>query len=141
MTAGRHEASDADYSVAALSRELGSVASAIETMLEELRGVQLSVNTLKTRAEASTEELKLLSKILRDGDGSGNSVMTRLALAERLLEEVRGDLDKKDDAEDRHADTRVLARWTVWAGIISGVIGFVASVLAVVIAIKGGGHP
>lgn len=121
-----------------LLREIQQAAAAIESLLSEVNSVQLSVNTLKTRAEANAEELRLLSKMLRDGDGTGNSVMTRLAIVERSIGEMRDGLTRADDVRARQGDTTALARWTVWASIIGGFISLVGAIVAVVIAVKFG---
>lgn len=126
----------ADYKL--LLREIQQTAAAIESLLSEVNGVQLSVNTLKTRAEANAEELRLLSKMLRDGDGTGNSVMTRLAIVERSVTETREALARADDVRARQGDTTTLSKWTVWASIISGFISLVGAIVAVLIAVKFG---
>ncbi len=119
---------DEGSDVSMLARDLQAVARTLESFLEGLNEIKLTVNTIKTRSEASNDEIKLLSKMLRDGDGSAPSVMTRLALAEAGLKEWR----EWRERWDKRADTATIGRWTVWASVVGGIISFIGAVVVLV---------
>jgi len=111
-----------------LARDLQATARLLESLLEGLNEIKLTVNTIKTRSEASNEEIKLLSKMLRDGDGSAPSVMTRLALVEAGLKEWR----EWRERGDKRSDTASLGRWTIWASVVGGIISLIGAAIVLV---------
>lgn len=120
-----------DADIKFLARELNATASALESLLTGLNEVKLALNTLKTRSETGSEEIRLLSRMLRDGDGSAPSVMTRLALVEAGLHDNKSVLKEWKDAHEKRAETATIARWTVWAAVIGGIISLVGAAIVV----------
>jgi len=58
--------------------------------------------------------------------------MTRLAVAEAALADTKAQLKEWKDNHAKREETATLARWTVWAAVIGGIISFIGAVIVLV---------
>jgi len=86
-------------------KDLESTAEQVQTLLEEIRDSKINFAAINTELKFLVDNVKELSSIVRDGDGSG-SVLTRLALIERSIEDLK-EYTKKDSEDDVALITRI----------------------------------
>lgn len=82
-----------------LSKALSETTSLAQTLLGEIRDNATSLATLKVQLDSLAESVKSLSKIIRDGNG--NSLVTRLAIVERDLKDLAGDIKYHIEHDER----------------------------------------
>jgi len=70
-----------------LLKSLQSVTTLMNNLLSDIKEHATSLALVKAKLESLTENVDTLSHVVRDGNGKG-SVMTRLALAEKSLEDI-----------------------------------------------------
>lgn len=86
-------------------KDLESTALQVQRLLEEIRDSKINFVAIKTELKFLVDNVKELSTIVRDGDGSG-SVLTRLALIERSIEDIKVYI-VKDNEDDAALATRI----------------------------------
>lgn len=74
-------------------KDLESTALQVQSLLEEIRDSKINFVAIKTELKFLVDNVKELSTIIRDGNGSG-SVLTRLALIERSIDDVKTYINK-----------------------------------------------
>jgi len=74
--------------IAEFIKDLENTANQVQQLLTEIRDSKVDFATVRTELKFVVDNVKQLSHIVRDGDGSG-SVLTRLALIEQSLLEIR----------------------------------------------------
>ena len=70
-----------------LLKSLQSVIILMQNLLGDIKDHATSLAMVKVKLESLTENVDILSHVVRDGNGKG-SLMTRLALAEKSLEDI-----------------------------------------------------
>lgn len=70
-----------------LLKSLQSVTTLMNNLLSDIKEHSTSLALVKAKVESLTENVETLSHVVRDGNGKG-SIMTRLALAEKALEDI-----------------------------------------------------
>jgi hypothetical protein len=70
-----------------LLKSLQSVTTLMNNLLGDIKEHATSLALVKAKLENLTENVEILSHVVRDGNGQG-SVMTRLALVEKSLEDI-----------------------------------------------------
>lgn len=70
-----------------LLRSIQSTTSLIQSLMTEIKGNEKALTTLEVKLESLTESAKILSKIVRDDNGS-KSILTRVALLENDLNDL-----------------------------------------------------
>ena len=86
-------------------KDLELTALQVQKLLEEIRDSKIDFAAIKTELKFLLDNVKELSIIIRDGGGSG-SVLTRLALIERSIEDIK-DYIEKDTENDAALATRI----------------------------------
>lgn len=76
-----------DNLVEELLRSINSTTSLIQGFMNEMKGNATALATLETKLESLSENAKVISKIVRDDNGS-QSILTRLALVEKDLNDL-----------------------------------------------------
>lgn len=79
-------------------KALSETAFLAQTLLSEIQSNATSLAKLETKLETLSESVKSLSTIIRDGNGNG-SLITRVAIIERDIKELREDIDKEAQNE------------------------------------------
>lgn len=70
-----------------LLKSIQSTTSLIQSLMAEIKGNEKALTTLEVKLESLTESAKILSKIVRDDNGS-KSILTRVALLENDLNDL-----------------------------------------------------
>lgn len=86
-------------------KDLEQTAQQVQLLLTEIRDSKIDAATIKSELNFLVENVKQLSTIIRDG-GNAESVLTRLALLEQSIKEIK-DYITKDSAADSKLITRV----------------------------------
>jgi hypothetical protein len=86
-------------------KDLESTAEQVQKLLEDIRDSKIDFVAIKTELKFLVVNVKELSSIIRDGDGSG-SVLTRLALIERSIDDIKAYMSK-DSENDAALATRI----------------------------------
>ncbi|KKN66641.1 hypothetical protein LCGC14_0469760 [marine sediment metagenome] len=86
-------------------KDLESTALQVQKLLEDIRDSKIDFVAIKTELKFLVDNVKELSSIIRDGNGSG-SVLTRLALIERSIEDIKHYIEK-DSENDAALATRI----------------------------------
>ncbi|MFA5023453.1 MAG: hypothetical protein WC523_00650 [Patescibacteria group bacterium] len=80
-----------------LLKSLNTATMLMQNVLNDIKEHTTSLAIMKTKMEDLADNVDLLSHVVRDGNGKG-SMMTRVALAERALEDAEEQInDLKDD--------------------------------------------
>lgn len=79
--------SDNDTLVEELLKSIQSTTSLIQGLMSEIKSNEKALTTLEVKLEGLTESAKILSKIVRDDNGS-QSILTRVALLENDLADL-----------------------------------------------------
>jgi hypothetical protein len=85
-------------------KELEATAVQVQQLLDDIHNSKIDFAEIKTELRFLVDNVKELSKIIRDGDGAG-SILTRLALLEKSVEEVKQYIDK-----DAQSDIEIVTR-------------------------------
>jgi chromosome segregation ATPase len=75
-----------------LLNSLNTTISLVNTMMGDMRDQSTSLIVLKAKLESLTENVEVLSHIVRNDGGQG-SVVTRLALLEKIVEDLEENID------------------------------------------------
>ena len=70
-----------------LRDSIRTTASLIQNLMTEIKNNEVSTATLETRLEAIDQNVQMLTRIVRDGNGT-KSVITRLALIEDAVKDL-----------------------------------------------------
>ena len=76
-----------------LARSLESATALMQDLLGDIKDNATSLALVKAKLESLSGSVESLSKIVRDGNGKG-SMITRLALAEKSLEDIEDGFDE-----------------------------------------------
>jgi regulator of replication initiation timing len=76
-----------DALVEELLKSIQSTTSLIQSLMSEIKGNEKALTTLEVKLESLTESAKILSKIVRDDNGT-KSILTRVALLENDLNDL-----------------------------------------------------
>jgi hypothetical protein len=103
------ETNNSDILLARLADGLDSTAKMTQALLSDLRESEADFASVKTELNILKENVKGLSQIIRDGDGT-SSILTRVALIEQNIENVKKWMDNHIDVHQIHkkdiSDTR-----------------------------------
>ena len=113
-----------------LAVELRSATAATQQLLDRVQDLQMSVTALKTRAESTATEIQALNKLLVTGENGAQSVVTRLAVIDSSIEELRRDVSKLEDAKTATRTAEISGKWQMWAALATGAIALIAAILA-----------
>jgi methyl-accepting chemotaxis protein len=127
-----------------LLKSLQSVTTLMNNLLSDIKEHAASLALVKAKLESLTENVEALSHVVRDGNGKG-SMMTRLALAEKSLEdieeefhELKGEISasvrdikrcveneknvvKKDELEEKkYKREKTIARFQIIGALLAG---------------------
>jgi Mg2+ and Co2+ transporter CorA len=89
----RAESADIDEFI----KELEQTAQQVQDLLREIRDSKVDTATIKAELKYLVENVRELSAIIRNGGDSG-SVLTRLALLEQAVKEIKEYVNKDSDA-------------------------------------------
>src|SRR5271157_60330 len=88
-------------------KSLETVTLLMENILADIKDHSTSLAIVKTKLEDLTENVEVLSHVVRDGNGQG-SMVTRIALAEKSLEDMEEQINElKDEVNSSLRDMRV----------------------------------
>ncbi len=140
-------------------RDLEHTADQVQELLVEIRNSKVDFAQIKTELKFLVDNIKSLSSIV-SGVGDGGSIITRLAIAEQSVKEIKTYIaeDLKDDAaistrialieqkiddmsktHDTPTDTKSevdsVGKWKLYVTIAGGVFTLLGSVIALVIGL------
>lgn len=86
-----------------LAKSLQATTSIVQILLKELRENAIAMATLKEKLDGIEENVKYLSSVVRDGNGS-KPIITRLALVEQELQDISESIEySKGQRAEIHA--------------------------------------
>ena len=123
-----------------LLKSLSAVTLMVQNVLSDIKEHSTSLAIVKTKLEDLTDNVEILSHVIRDGNGKG-AMTTRIALAEKSLEdmeeqindlkdeihtslrEIRKMVDlgpKKDEEEEKKQQReKSIAKWKFWGALLA----------------------
>lgn len=140
-------------------RDLEHTAEQVQELLIEIRNSKVDFVQIKTELKFLVENIKSLSSIV-SGSGDKSSVVTRLALVEQSVQEIKTYIaeDLKDDAAintrialieqkiddlgkthdtpiDKKSEADSVGKWKLYVTIAGGVFTLLGSVIALVVSL------
>ena len=84
---------------AVLVKSLQSATMLMQNLLSDIKDHSVALALVKAKLEALSENVELLSHVVRDGNGEG-SIVTRLALIEKSLEDLEEEFHEVKDTSE-----------------------------------------
>lgn len=123
-----------------LSKDLDSLIQQVSTLIEDIQNNKVEFVKLRSELEHLIKNTENLSNIIW-GDDSDESLIVKIALIEKTLEELKTDLTKVEGEIHPKENTAAKneeksSRWKLYLTIIAGVITVTGSVLAILMQLK-----
>jgi chromosome segregation ATPase len=136
-----------------LADSLKSTTELVQKLLDEIRENSTSVAVMKEKFESLNENVSVLSQIVKNGGGK-NSMITRLALAEKsiedlnehvtelkkVIEDVEVLIQEREDEKKAHEEEikkfkrdKFIARIGFWAALIPGITALAMQIIPLII--------
>jgi predicted RNA-binding protein with EMAP domain len=103
-TSNRREVTTEQLLMKEFIKELEATAEQVQQLLDDIHNSKIDFAEIKTELRFLVENVKELSKIIRDGNGAG-SILTRLALLEISVGEIKHYVEK-----DAQSDIEIVTR-------------------------------
>ena len=130
--------SDANELAEDLAKSLHAVTTLTQSLLGEIRDNATSLAVLKEKFDVLAENMEVLSKIIRMGNGQ-ESLLTRVALLEKSLSILEQKLDEKEEdiqkIED-HSRAFTMRIWKMGAVLLPGLIALAVQIIKAVTGVE-----
>lgn len=124
-------------------KELESTSEQVQELLETVRGSEIDFAAFKIELRVLCEQVKDISRILRDNDGKP-SLVTRFMLLEQKYLDLEKNFEKAIDKKDEQVrlthqsitDITVAektGKWHMRTAVITGVLGLIAGIVALIV--------
>lgn len=132
-------------------KELEATTQQVQLLLRDIRESELEFASTKTELKIFVENVKELSSLIREG-GDGGSLLTRVALVEKSVEEIESWIkianQKKETqiasttqttAASQHAIqvAEKAGRWQLITAIATGILALLTSTISLIINLLG----
>ncbi len=91
----------------------------MNSFVGDIKNFAVAIEHLTTKLGSLKENVDLLMEVVNTGDGGKGSIITRLAVVEKILE----------DQSEIQA-TKETGKWAIYVAIITGSLGLIASIVA-----------
>lgn len=105
----------------------------LTTLMEQTHGHASQMAEVQRDVRLALEEVKTLTKILRDGNGQA-SLMVRVALMEKALAMSTDTLSEVRKAVESRATEDSKGKWAVVGNVVTGILAMIAAITAAIIA-------
>ena len=114
-----------------LAKSLNAVTILTQSLLGEIRDNATSLAVLKEKFDTLSENLEVLSKIIRMGNGS-RSLLTRVALLEKSIEDIEEEITKVEDSVGKVEGINKNISMNIWkigAIVLPGIIALALEII------------